>query len=47
MVAGPAAPANRFCCCIPIFGAPQRVTDLIADWADAHVTPVRQAQAGG
>ncbi|NTY58004.1 alpha/beta fold hydrolase [Mycolicibacterium sphagni] len=31
---------------IPMFEAPQRVTNLIADWVDAHVPPVRQSQAG-
>lgn len=31
---------------IPMFEAPQRVTDLIADWVDAHVPPLRQPEAG-
>ncbi|WP_410431273.1 alpha/beta fold hydrolase [Mycolicibacterium sphagni] len=31
---------------IPMFEAPERVTNLIIDWVDAHVPPVRQSQAG-
>jgi pimeloyl-ACP methyl ester carboxylesterase len=32
---------------IPMFEAPQRVTDLIVDWVDAHPAPVRQSEALG
>jgi pimeloyl-ACP methyl ester carboxylesterase len=31
---------------IPMFEAPQRVTDLIVEWVDAHAPPVRQSEAG-
>jgi pimeloyl-ACP methyl ester carboxylesterase len=32
---------------IPMFEAPQRVTDLIVEWVDAHVPPVRQVNPAG
>lgn len=31
---------------IPMFEAPERITNLIAEWVDAHVPPVRQPEAG-
>ncbi|WP_319431022.1 alpha/beta hydrolase [Mycobacterium sp. RTGN5] len=31
---------------IPMFEAPQRVTDLIDDWVAAHMPPMRQSEAG-
>jgi pimeloyl-ACP methyl ester carboxylesterase len=32
---------------IPMFEAPERVTDLIIDWVDAHTPPVRQVNPAG
>ncbi len=31
---------------IPMFEAPERITNLISEWVDAHVPPVRQPEAG-
>ncbi|SBS71762.1 hypothetical protein MHPYR_120041 [uncultured Mycobacterium sp.] len=29
-----------------MFEAPQRVTDLIVEWVEAHMPPVAQTEAG-